>query len=67
MKPRILDVTLRAKDVGLEGYEKPKQAQIANAKNTPAKAKQVYLDNFIEGDSVNSAKLVNSTRNSGRK
>lgn len=63
----IFATALNAKDIGLEGYEKPKQAQIVNTKNIAARENKVYFDNFVEGDNVSSEKLEISRRNSGRK
>ncbi len=40
---------------------------MANTKNIVARANKVYLDKFIKGDHVNSAKLEISQRNSRRK
>ncbi len=66
-KLAIFENRLKAKDVGLEGKEKPNTAHTPNTKNMAARENRVYLDRFSSGDSVIRAKLEISTINTGRK
>ena len=66
-KLSTFDIPLSATGIGSNGYEKPKTAHTANTKNIPAREKSVYLDSFVNGDSVRSENVEISTRNSGKK
>src|SRR5579863_7501002 len=66
-KATTFDIMLRATGMGAYGYAKPNNAQTAKIKNIPARRNSVYLDSFMMGDKVSSAKLKISTRKSGKK
>src|SRR5579872_2012089 len=61
------EIMFRATGRGAYGYAKPNNAQTAKIKNMPARRNRVYLDSFMMGDNVSSAKLKISTRKSGKK
>ena len=66
-KLRTFDTPLSVVGNNSDGYEKPKKAHTANAKNTPARENRVNFDSFVKGDKVRSESVEISTRNRGRK
>jgi hypothetical protein len=58
---------LKAVGRGVAGYAKPNNAHTAKIKNIPARRNNVYLDSFMQGDSMSMAKLEISIRKRGRK
>ncbi len=67
MKHNIFEITLKVKGIGLEGYEKPNKAHIANTNSIVATVNNVYFDKLAKGDNVSRPKLEISQRKSGRK
>lgn len=53
--------------MGAAGYAKPNTAHTAKIKNMLANRNRVYLDSFMRGENVSSAKLDISIRKSGQK
>ena len=66
-KLRTFEIAFRVNGIGVEGYEKPNNAQIANTKNIPPKENKEYFDILIRGDHVKRAKLDISQESRGKK